>query len=67
MHMLHPEIIKFQQYKIMVPWIWEQPYIAMLFQKMCNITLYIKVVEKISDQNFVVLLYSNLGDKFIKR
>ena len=39
----------------------------MLFRQFSNITIYIRDVEKLPDQHFSVLLFSNPGGKILKR
>ena len=41
----------------------EQPYTEMLFWRLSNIIIYVKIVGKIPDQHFNVWLFSNPGDK----
>ena len=39
----------------------------MLFRQFSNITIYVRVVGKMHNQHFIVLLFSNPGDKVQKR
>ena len=51
----------------LVPCVREQTCIIMFFWQFSNINLYVKIVGKMPDQHLIVLLFSNPGDKVLKR
>ena len=65
-HRLHSEIlasININKTFNIVLWIGEKVYIKILFSQFSNIPTYIRVLEKLSDQHFNLLFFSNPRDK----
>ena len=51
----------------LVTWIEEQPYIKMLFWQFYSTTLYFRVVGKMQEHHFMVMLFSYPGNKVKKK